>query len=122
MLRYDFIRYREEEYRNMWLPLSAVVYLAYHDADCMTDDMMRSYIDEMKAKEKANDISYIFYFSVVNIISKLDPETLHASYVSLLAQHEQEQAMASIKRVKQAKESYYQKYGRWYDKFISYLK
>ena len=117
-----FLEARTNYYKHMWLTTAYAYTLARRDYEHSTIQAQEEWMDYEWWFYYEKPHSYIVIKPLFDAISKLDPETLHASYVSLLAQHEQEQAMASIKRVKQAKESYYQKYGRWYDKFISYLK
>ncbi len=125
-----FLEARTHYYHSRGVSYSNAMEMAYHD--CGRSDLRWQH-EWMKDKgwmfqswlvkpivPRVQD--YIIFKPLFDDIRNLDQETLHASYVSLLAQHAQEQAMDSITLVKQEQEAYYHKYGRWYDKFITYLK
>jgi hypothetical protein len=116
----DFLDARVQYYRSRGESYSNAMEMAHHD--CYMYDLTYQYrwLKDNTIVPRVHN--YIIFKPLFDDISNLDQETLHASYVSLLAQHAQEQAMDSITLLKQEQEAYYHKYGRWYDKFITYLK
>ena len=64
----------------------------------------------------------LLFIYLLKHIASVKKDDLHALYISLLAQDMQKEAMNNIQELNKEKELYYKKYGRWYDKFISYIK
>ena len=110
-----------------WMSVQQAHQIASYRWNNMTNEQRFEYLEEIsrRKEEKRKKWSYAMFIVVylfIKHIARLNSEDLHTLYISLLAQKMQKEAMDNIQELNQEKESYYKKYGRWYDKFISYIK